>query len=323
MRYPHRVIMKPILLKIILLLLAGSAITLISCESSSTNPGPDPFDGKHWDTANDYLYQIQNLDLQQVGDSAFDIIIMDLDNSDGDHYSYADITGLKNSSGGAKLVLCYINIGAAEDWRYYWQSGWGEGNPSWIGPPYEGWSGEYYVQYWDPQWQAIIYGSADAYVDLAIAAGFDGIYLDNVLNYEYWRDHGYPNAEQDMSDFVQAIANYARNKTGNPDFGIFPQNAPEVGLHYSSYMDCTTGIGMEDIYFLDTDIPTDQTTRDLYEAQLANWTSAGKVVLDVNYATNTDNVRYCYTRSRQMGYVPYCTVVDLDRMTINDEFPPD
>ena len=87
-----------------------------------------------------------------------------------------------------KLCLAYINVGQAEDYRTYWRanfrapSGNERGHPSYlvtVDP--EGWKGNYPVAFWDTRWQAVLWGSPQALVDMAIADGFDGVYLDWVL----------------------------------------------------------------------------------------------------------------------------------------------
>ncbi len=30
------------------------------------------------------------------------------------------------------IILAYVDVGQAEDWRWYWQDGWEPGNPEWI-----------------------------------------------------------------------------------------------------------------------------------------------------------------------------------------------
>lgn len=50
------------------------------------------------------------------------------------------------------------------------------------------WAGNSKVEYWDPAWQAVIFGSAEAYLDRILAAGFDGVYLDIIDAYEYFED---------------------------------------------------------------------------------------------------------------------------------------
>jgi len=44
------------------------------------------------------------------------------------------------------------------------------------------------VRYWDPRWQAVIYGSASAHLDRILAAGFDGVYLDIIDAYQYYEN---------------------------------------------------------------------------------------------------------------------------------------
>ncbi|MCI0471716.1 MAG: endo alpha-1,4 polygalactosaminidase, partial [Candidatus Aminicenantes bacterium] len=85
-----------------------------------------------------------------------------------------------------RLVLAYLSIGEAENYRWYWQAGWKPGNPSWLGAENPDWKGNYAVSYWASEWQAIVF----QYVDAIIAAGFDGVYLDKIDEYEYWEEKG-------------------------------------------------------------------------------------------------------------------------------------
>jgi len=41
------------------------------------------------------------------------------------------------------------------------------------------------VQFWNPEWQKIIYGNDDSYMKKILDAGFDGAYLDNVEAYYF------------------------------------------------------------------------------------------------------------------------------------------
>ncbi|MCB0495951.1 MAG: endo alpha-1,4 polygalactosaminidase [Cyclobacteriaceae bacterium] len=103
--------------------------------------------------------------------------------------SQVEVTQLKTkANGGKRLVIAYMSIGEAEDYRYYWESGWGTGNPSFIKAVNPDWAGNYKVAYWEPEWQAIIYGSSDAYLDKLLASGFDGAYLDIIDAYEYFEE---------------------------------------------------------------------------------------------------------------------------------------
>ena len=92
-------------------------------------------------------------------------------------FTFAEIQRLRQSSVCKRRVLAYLSIGEAEDYRWYWQSGWEPGDPDWIVQSDPDWPGNYYVKFWDPAWQNILY----AYLDRILAAGFDGVYLASVI----------------------------------------------------------------------------------------------------------------------------------------------
>ena len=138
--------------------------------------------------AKNYLYLISteeftNKDdmINQIKLTNYDVVLIDLF-FESAALTSADINSLKKKANGKdRLVICYISIGSAENYRYYWQTGWKKGNPSWLKKYYEGYSDEFWVEYWEQEWQNIIYG----YIDKIIAAGFDGVYLDNVEAYYF------------------------------------------------------------------------------------------------------------------------------------------
>jgi cysteinyl-tRNA synthetase len=116
----------------------------------------------------------------------YDVIIMDAFFED-DMLSASDVVSLKRKPGGsARLVIAYMSIGEAEDYRYYWQSLWEKSPPSWLDEENPDWPGNYKVRYWNQEWQAIIFGSRNAYLDRIITAGFDGVYLDIIEAFEYF-----------------------------------------------------------------------------------------------------------------------------------------
>jgi cysteinyl-tRNA synthetase, unknown class len=115
----------------------------------------------------------------------YDLLILDLDFDGINQLSASEVTALKMKSNGAKrLVLCYMSIGEAENYRYYWQPGWEIGNPVWLEEENADWPGNWLVRYWDPEWQSIIYGNANSYIQMILNAGFDGVYLDKIDAYE-------------------------------------------------------------------------------------------------------------------------------------------
>ncbi len=120
----------------------------------------------------------------------YDVLLIDLFFND-EILTTADIAQLKTkANGGQRLVLSYMNIGSVENYRYYWKSNWKLHHPSWIKKRYPGYKDEYYVEFWNPEWQNIIYGNENSYTDKIINAGFDGVYLDNVETYYFLYHRG-------------------------------------------------------------------------------------------------------------------------------------
>lgn len=270
---------------------------------------------------NDFLYQLQGLDLGAIAETAYDLIVMDY-SADGDDetaFSAAEIAALKHGPGGDKIVLAYMSIGEAEDYRFYWQADWEPGNPVWLDEENPSWPGNYKVRYWDPGWQAVVL----AYTDRLVAAGFDGAYLDIIDAYEYYAQQGRAAAAQEMADFVATIRAHARAL--DPDFVLFAQNAPELAAWVPGYLANVDGIGQEDIYYgyEDDDLMTPAEATAELEGYLDLFRKAGKLVLTIDYATTPEHVSDAYAKSRARGYVPFVTVRDLDQLTINPGHEPD
>ncbi len=80
----------------------------------------------------------------------------------------------------------HMSIGEAEDYRFYWSSDCDDEKPEWIEAENPRWPGNYKVKYWNPNWQSIIFGSSDAYLDKILAGGFDGVYLDIIDAFDYF-----------------------------------------------------------------------------------------------------------------------------------------
>lgn len=176
----------------------------------------------------------------------------------------------------------------------------------------------YWVHYWDPNWQHVI----SRYLDAIISAGFDGVYLDRIDAYQESYAAGH---ENDMVRFVTNIAHYARTHSPlGEDFGIIVQNAEELAAHHPDYVRLVTGIGREEVYVQATNRPTSQSARAQTEKylDLFHQNSLGKLVLTVDYANRTDLVCTTYERARAKAYIPYVTNVDLDRLQMNSYYEP-
>lgn len=100
-----------------------------------------------------------------------------------------DLGLIKNKeNGGSRLIIGYMSIGEAEDYRYYWQEDWEPGNPDWIVAENPDWEGNFKVKYWDQGWKSHIYGDTESYLQKILDAGFDGVYLDIIDAFYYFEE---------------------------------------------------------------------------------------------------------------------------------------
>jgi len=96
------------------------------------------------------------------------------------------------------------------------------------------------------------------------------------------------------------------------------------------------GIGQEDLYYgydADGELTPDEVTQDV-QSNLDVFLNAGKTVLTVDYpfsqsedvphfdAGTVAKIQDTYEKSRNRGYVPYCTVRNLSYLTINPGLDP-
>ena len=273
-----------------------------------------------WLAVENWLYQLQRGNAKRIGDTAFDLLVVSISTAGSSPQTFP---ALKQSPGGPKIVLCYMSIGQAEDYRSYWQAEWEADPPVWLDQPDADWQGDYWVNYWDPDWQRIIFGTPDSYLDQLIDLGCDGVYLDRVDAYEYYAEQGRTGADREMADFVIALARHARQR--RPGFGIFPQNAEELGITFPEYLSVANGIGIEDLYYgnpRDHEASPAEWTA-ARESILRQWRAADKLVLTVDYTAKLEQIADAYRRSLENRFVPYVGDRSLGRLRINPGFEPD
>ncbi|MCR5436870.1 MAG: endo alpha-1,4 polygalactosaminidase [Treponema sp.] len=117
----------------------------------------------------------------------YDALIIDLFCGD-EILTASDLQLLKvKHNGGKRLVICYMSIGEAEDYRWYWKKSWKKNPPDYLCKENQDWEGNFKVRYWYPQWQEIICGK-DGYLSKILNAGFDGVYLDIIDAFEYFEE---------------------------------------------------------------------------------------------------------------------------------------
>ena len=99
--------------------------------------------------------------------------------------------------GGKRMVFAKVNIGLAANHQFYWKSSWREGSPSWIKDPKRSNKDNYFVEFWDPEWQQIFYGDTNSYIYGLVKLGFDGVLLEGIE--EAYRFFEYGEKEQETT----------------------------------------------------------------------------------------------------------------------------
>ncbi len=192
-------------------------------------------------------YQLQKIKPKQIAKSSFDMVVIDFskDGSGRKMFSKAAVKKMqKKADGSRRLVLAYLSIGEAENYRDYWRKKWNRAKPRWIGKENPSWKGNFLVRYWYEEWQDLIFGAPNAYLDRIMEAGFDGVYLDRVDSYQEFSKKR-PMAAEDMISFVSKIARYANKKR---KFYVMGQNAEGLAVH-KAYTNAISAIGKEDLLY--------------------------------------------------------------------------
>ncbi|MBX3434821.1 MAG: endo alpha-1,4 polygalactosaminidase [Pirellulales bacterium] len=291
-------------------ILAALACLVVASSAS----GDDP----RWDSVASWAYQLNNYRderLDELVATDFDLAVIDLARDGGDDFfTPGEIASLRAAG---KVVLAYFEIGAIEDYRPEWNA-----VPTELkAGPVDGWPQEQYVKYWDERWWPVVRGR----VERALAAGFDGAYLDMLTTYDEIPDSDVDHEERArrMVDLVVRLSKHAKSK--NPAFKIVPQNCPELATwsfwdpasgkpHAKRYLAAIDGLGLESVFFIAHDKPAEAAWCRENRANAAAIKQAGKLVLGVDYAKQPANIAAAYRRQRELGFVPLASVRELDRV---------
>ena len=305
-------------------------------------------------------YQIQAVSddgaAEALAQSTYDMLVIeptrtDFSSDDREFDTPALVQRLKSTmaSDGVhrKLVIAYIDIGEAEDWRWYWtwSKDWPLDDPlppdDW--PSYivtrdpDGFEGNYPVAYWDPEWQNIIIegeglsaapvGNYVSAIDEALRSGFDGIYLDWVEAYEDEDVAARATADgidpaDAMITFIGRMRTYALAR--NPNFLIIQQNAVSLIDGHPELLEVIDAVSQEPIWF-DGDATDDwedtngyDNRRDLDDVDfvlefLDQFQEADVPIFNAEYALG--DAEEAYQLSHELGYIPYVTRRALSQLT--------
>jgi cysteinyl-tRNA synthetase, unknown class len=235
-----------------------------------------------------WRYQLQNINPAEIASSSHDLVVIDYSGEDGP-FSPAQVERMKQKPDGSRrLVLSYMSIGEAETYRWYWS----QRSSSWLGPENKKWRGNYGVKFWDPAWQEIIF----AYTDRILAAGFDGVYLDKVDEFE---EMGH---RDDMVEFVSRIA--TRAKSQRPGFLVVSQNGDDL-LPNVKFRAAIDGFAREDLFYGEDSDGKRNSASSIRESvkRLKMFSAEGKPVFVVEYPRNDSQAHTARREIAEQGFI--------------------
>jgi cysteinyl-tRNA synthetase len=296
------------------------------------------------------MYQIQDLDVsgavEALARTSYPLLVLEPGhNLTDDPYDTAGIVSAlrETPDGERRVLLAYVDVGQAEDYRDYWASDWVAPTAAQRGIPDflvtvdpDGWSGNYPVAYWRSEWKQLWLGSNGVVATLA-RLGFDGVYLDWVEAYDddAVRDAAFQEGvdpELEMIRFIEEIG--AAGRAVSSGFLVVPQNAPFlIDAAPDRYAAAIDALAVEDTWFhgegdADWDDPDAGDLHDRHDgewstpnrlAKYREYMNRGLAVFSVDYCISQTNADQVYRDARQAGLRPLVTRVSLSRLT---ETPP-
>jgi cysteinyl-tRNA synthetase, unknown class len=304
-----------------LALLGGIFHGAIHAQTPAADAAALPSPARTLAQAKSWGYQLQRIDPRKLADAPYDVLVIDYsrDGSDERALTAAEVRRLKTKpDGGRRIVLAYLSIGEAETYRYYWNEDWSSQPlaPTWLGGENKKWRGNHGVLYWDEEWHSLIFKGANSYLDRIIRAGFDGVYLDKIDEYEDASKDN-PDASALMIAFVTALAEHARAR--KPGFLVVPQNAEEL-LTDPNYRAVIDGLGKEDLLFGEVKgkRPNRPARIETHVALLKLLTGDGKPVFAVEYLDAPEDIEHARKVLEDYGFVPHFASRALNRMRMGD-----
>jgi cysteinyl-tRNA synthetase, unknown class len=221
-------------------------------------------------------YQLQDINPGTIANLSADMVVID-HGTDGGPFTKADVERMQRKPDGSRrIVLAYMSIGEAENYRWYWP----QRSSAWLGAENREWRGNYAVRFWHPDWQAIIF----EYTDKILAAGFDGVYLDKVDQFE---DLGH---RDEMVAFVDRISQ--RAKSQRPEFLVVSQNGDAL-IPDPKFRRAIDAFAREDLLYGENSDGARNDAASIRESigRLKMLAAEGKSVFVVEYPRNDDQAQ--------------------------------
>lgn len=255
-------------------------------------------------------YFINNTDKRVVHKSSYQMVVIDTCDSDGNEFSSEDIKYMKEDG---KLLIAYISLGEAENYRWYWKKEWNKRKPPFIGKENPDWPGNYPVNFWHPEWRTI----TEQILDKVITQGFDGIYIDKV---DVYNDlGGTEELIKYIKNYIYYVSFYVKSRI--KDFIVISQNAEELARDKDDkpdliYLSCLDGIAREDLWFTgDADgnkgpkTPASEVNEIVDNLNI--WKANGKAVFVVEYVSGK-LWHYADERLKKLGFIGTSQPRELD-----------
>jgi cysteinyl-tRNA synthetase len=269
-------------------------------------------------------YWLHSYDLERLAASPADMLVIDYSRSgpSGDAmipFPRAEIDRLKRGPNGRRrLVIAYLSIGEAEEYRYYWKREWMAQQPSWYIGENCRWPRNHLVKFWEQGWKDLIYAAPKSYLARIQDAGFDGIYVDRIDVYSDLRER-FPDGRSQMIAFMREMS--AAAKARDPGFLVIAQNAEDL-VSDAAYRRAIDGLAKEDL------LHGVDATGKRNSAELISWSLGqiqklqrdGKPALAVEYLRDAEQVRKTRAELGSLGIVPVFPTRALDG---RDPFVPD
>jgi cysteinyl-tRNA synthetase, unknown class len=274
-------------------------------------------------------YQLQKLDVDYAAASPYDLLVIDYshDGSQERVITPEEMAKLKTKPDGSRrLVISYVSIGEAEDYRFYWDDAWKGSQPKWLLEENKEWKGNYPVCFWDQGWQSVVCGSPGAYLDRIMALGFDGVYLDKCDVYEDLKEKlpkvaaTRKDLQGDMVKFVIGVARYLKSQ--DPNFIVIMQNAEGL-LEHDDLVQAIDGIAKESLLY-GIGGPEKQNPPDEIEYSsnlLQKAKAAGKAVMVVEYLNSAPKIEHAKAALKGSGCVLYIAPKDRVLKKLNYDAP--
>jgi cysteinyl-tRNA synthetase, unknown class len=266
---------------------------------------------KTWD------YQLRRLDVAAAAGRPSDMIVVEAGNG-GDGTGVrdaADVAQLRiKPDGGRRLVIAYLSIGEAEDYRAYWQPAWRETPPAWLIGENCRWPRNYLVRFWMPEWQALMIGSANSALARVIELGFDGVYLDRVDVYQDAVDLGLIKSSPARAAMIQFVRDLsARAKALRTDFKVIVQNAEEL-LDSKSYRAAIDAVAKEDLLHGLKGTGVRNAASDISDSReaLKRLRADGKPVFAIEYLTSDEQIATARAELARNHFTPVFPTRGLD-----------